>query len=1300
MADGSNIFPCGLPWPKIADSADIDGEPLDAPRLPHEFDELLGEFVDVLYNSADSALPKVMSPPSAHTSVDLAISDGTSSLPPSSPASQSAESGTGLGWASEEGIRQQNSGSSSPLQLQPGPPPAVFKRDLDRRAPSQRGLPTPLLPSRDVSSPMDAADLNPTTCWGALTKGHTRGCEAGFVIGKAHFKNKFCARCRERIDMPLHSIRALTPGLREAYTNPLSEGFWKRAPPTLGGGAFRLVNNTQSCIGPCLIIYQNGVLPDLPPSLSFAPLPQGWAHGEVVPLCVAKGTLVPVLQMWKSQEDEARNRPKRRRQEKEERPAWGTSAAAGGNASAPDRDSALEDASGGFVAQLVGMHEQLALLLDARLAEAKVAGGSTIDAHQKSVMLEQLAYSKAFLQTAATDKLAAWRSLGGLPPLIPAAYPSSLRPHRFGAGKQTAQHSAFIDRGTPAADTREEEEYEVAQNSRILLTSCSAQAPNLGSASHPDGLLRASDEALAASSALRSSQEFECTHADGIPASKLEGLMAGQSVWFFCGHADAAFSGQRTLAFAHPRGFELVDADTLVSMIGRHAQALQLIVLNGCKSLHLALRLADVGVPFIACWESIVNDEAAFWFGLGFSRALASGKPPRGAFAAAVGSLLVVTEPAVADCGEQAWMQKFELADPEACGADLRTGRPSTDRRGRIAAGLPWLICPLASEMLRGVPAVAPSYLPRKPLEKHLLTALVYASAQTCYRPNDTQPSSSTHPTTAGLALPSLVSAPVAFHTPRAVGAKCVALVGSVGRGKRLLATWAVRDYRVQSLFRDGIVWLSIRQGAVAQLASWLGLTAPLSSSATNATGLLKAALGRRRCLLVLDGVDGFRGDAMTIFEACGAEQTLLITTRSSTVASAMSMNGASCICVAPLHAHASCELLGSLLCPSRTTQQLRADDGATALLEACVGEPLLLRLGAGLVSITQQPTAESYCEQALGFAPAARLLSSSALSEWPSIRGLPSYPYPSVHTAFVAIAESLTSKSRMCWEQLAIVTTSPHAVHGLIGCQGGAVSLAHLQGWWRSGLLPALSELLDVGIVVAVRCSGDLNVNGANEQESAMSMLSVPPLAARFVLSDEYTGASYPTARSRARCVAEFVASRSTCRRRGVAGMLRSILSRRGTAGDRTSRTAVAAPTKGDAATDGGPKEKTARGVGAQLKYAPAPTPANEMLRPRAVSKANGGTEGTSLAAAAAAAAAASATSLVAPFAVSAGWRSLGSALTHEGTKEGDDQTDSTISTRSEDRVNLCDDEEEMTDETDTEGEEQPSRREVLHRT
>ena len=212
-----------------------------------------------------------------------------------------------------------------------------------------------------VDQPTDGSDIGPTTCWGALTKGHTVGCEPGFCIGKAHFKNKFCTHCRERIDMPLNKIRAMTPALRDAYTNPLSEGFWKRAPPTLGGGAFRLVNNTQSCIGPCLIIYQTGV-PELPNGLEFAPMPEGWALGDAVPLAVAKGTLVPVLQMWKSQEEEARNRPKRRRQEK-------------AGVGSPDvADEALPVvASGNFVGQLVGMHKQLEALLAALAEKTRLA---------------------------------------------------------------------------------------------------------------------------------------------------------------------------------------------------------------------------------------------------------------------------------------------------------------------------------------------------------------------------------------------------------------------------------------------------------------------------------------------------------------------------------------------------------------------------------------------------------------------------------------------------------------------------------------------------------------------------------------------------------------------------------------------------------------------------------------------------------------------------------------------------------------------------------------------------------------
>ena len=152
--------------------------------------------------------------------------------------------------------------------------------------------------------------------------------------------------------------------------------------------------------------------------------------------------------------------------------------------------------------------------------------------------------------------------------------------------------------------------------------------------------------------------------------------MAGRTIWFFCGHSDGSLHGRRTLAFAHPRGgFEMVDADVVVETVRRHASTLRMIVLNGCKSLHLAMRLVDAGIPAVACWESLVNDEAAFWFGLSFSRALATGRSIRSSYSTAVSTLLTITEEGYADGGLPGRVQKFELVDPEASGADLATGR-------------------------------------------------------------------------------------------------------------------------------------------------------------------------------------------------------------------------------------------------------------------------------------------------------------------------------------------------------------------------------------------------------------------------------------------------------------------------------------------------------------------------------------------------------------------------------------------------------------------------------------------------
>ena len=105
--------------------------------------------------------------------------------------------------------------------------------------------------------------------------------------------------------------------------------------------------------------------------------------------------------------------------------------------------------------------------------------------------------------------------------------------------------------------------------SKVLITSCDA---DVGPARLGGTALRPSDEGAASAGALRATDSVDCTLADGVPATALEGLMAGQAVWFFCGHADASLNGRRTLAFAHPRGFEMVDADTLVQMVGNRIE--------------------------------------------------------------------------------------------------------------------------------------------------------------------------------------------------------------------------------------------------------------------------------------------------------------------------------------------------------------------------------------------------------------------------------------------------------------------------------------------------------------------------------------------------------------------------------------------------------------------------------------------------------------------------------------------------------------------------------------------------------
>jgi hypothetical protein len=144
----------------------------------------------------------------------------------------------------------------------------------------------------DLDLSKDLSFLSSTLCWGAaICNQDGAGCTKGFSIGKGHFKNKFCKVCRETIAVPASRVRALTQVLQQHYaSNSLSAGFWKSAPDELGGGEFRLINNTLACDGPPLVVYR-----ETPPELPWGTLPDAWVSDGFIRMAVAKGTLVPAV---------------------------------------------------------------------------------------------------------------------------------------------------------------------------------------------------------------------------------------------------------------------------------------------------------------------------------------------------------------------------------------------------------------------------------------------------------------------------------------------------------------------------------------------------------------------------------------------------------------------------------------------------------------------------------------------------------------------------------------------------------------------------------------------------------------------------------------------------------------------------------------------------------------------------------------------------------------------------------------------------------------------------------------------
>ena len=114
---------------------------------------------------------------------------------------------------------------------------------------------TPMLPGFDEAPAELGLAPECSACWGAPFNGGA-DCPPHFVPGKLHFKNKFCDNCRTCILVPLAHVRALSREQAVCFVNKRSEGFWNSAPTNMGGGPYRIVNNTAGCVGPWLALFR------------------------------------------------------------------------------------------------------------------------------------------------------------------------------------------------------------------------------------------------------------------------------------------------------------------------------------------------------------------------------------------------------------------------------------------------------------------------------------------------------------------------------------------------------------------------------------------------------------------------------------------------------------------------------------------------------------------------------------------------------------------------------------------------------------------------------------------------------------------------------------------------------------------------------------------------------------------------------------------------------------------------------------------------------------------------------------
>ena len=393
----------------------------------------------------------------------------------------------------------------------------------------------------------------------------------------------------------------------------------------------------------------------------------------------------------------------------------------------------------------------------------------------------------------------------------------------------------------------------------------------------------------------------------------------------FAGHADPKLGPDRVLVLCDGGGFAAVDASTLVAML----RSMKLVVLNGCKSVELGIKLRQAGVPNVVAWTTILFDPAAKLFAVSFWELMADhahdddGKlrtAVRKAFESGKLAVQTAVKPGGAvDVGggktHATSVPRYELHDPQDAATVVQTGpdrgtllpAAGAVKAGRNAAGVP--IC-LQTCALHDVPNLFEQYESRPVLEAAHRDALLRTT-----------------------------------HT-MAITATTTGVSGPAGAGKSTTAAVLARDPLVHDHFPDGVTWLSFgRERTGADVLRTLATSVLRIDPAVPHEQLpraISAALAGQRRLLVLDDI--WTKEQLKAFASLAAEGGLLgrlVTTRSNELAGEHAQK------VDVLQEEEGLRVLASYM--GTAAEVLQDDVAAKRLVELCCGNPAQLRSVAGL---------------------------------------------------------------------------------------------------------------------------------------------------------------------------------------------------------------------------------------------------------------------------------------------------------------------------------------------------------------